>query len=264
MTIVDSHCHVSTRWYEPVESLLFQMDAYGVEQAVLVQIQGQFDNSYQTECVEKFPGRFASVVIVDTDREDASAELERLSSEGAAGVRFKAATRSPGDDELAIWRTAERLGMPVSCVGSDAEFSAATFTHVVRAVPDLRIVVEHLGSDGGVDDLDPGQGQSNRGAFELAHFPNVYMKVSGLGEFCRRTIPVSGPFPFDRPIPPLLEMAYEAFGAGRLMWGSDFPPVSFREGYGSALRLTTEEYSSLSDGERDLIFGGVAKKVFGF
>ena len=53
-------------------------------------------------------------------------------------------------------------------------------------------------------------------------------------------------------------------GRGRLMWGSDFPPVSFREGYGSALRLTTEEYSSLSDGERDLIFGGVAKMVFGF
>ncbi len=264
MATVDSHCHVSTLWYEPVESLLYQMDAYGVEHAVLVQIQGQFDNTYQSECVARFPGRFASVVIVDTDREDASAELEHLSAEGAAGVRFKASTRSPGDDDLAIWRIAEQLGLAVSCVGSDADFSSEAFVRVIEAVPDLRIVIEHLGSDAGADELGPDQEQAKRGAFKLARFPNVYMKVPGLGEFCRRTIPVSGSFPFDRPIPPLLESAYEAFGPGRLMWGSDYPPVSFREGYGSALRLTMAEYSSLSDTDGDLIFGGVAKTVFRF
>ena len=54
--IADSHCHVSPHWYEPVESLLFQMDRNGVEHAVLIQMQSQFDNSYQQECIQRFPG----------------------------------------------------------------------------------------------------------------------------------------------------------------------------------------------------------------
>ena len=43
MLIVDGHCHVSTCWYEPVESLLFHMDRNGVARAVLIQMNGQAD-----------------------------------------------------------------------------------------------------------------------------------------------------------------------------------------------------------------------------
>ena len=45
MTIVDSHAHATLSWFEPVESLVAQMDRYRVEHAVLVQINGQTDNS---------------------------------------------------------------------------------------------------------------------------------------------------------------------------------------------------------------------------
>ena len=34
MPIVDTHCHVSQVYYEPVETLLFQMDRAGVDHAV--------------------------------------------------------------------------------------------------------------------------------------------------------------------------------------------------------------------------------------
>ncbi len=132
MVIADSHCHVSPYWYEPVESLLFQMDRNGVEHAVLIQMQSQFDNSYQQECIQRFPGRFASVVIVDTDRTDAVDELERLAGEGASGVRLKPSIRSPGEDPLAIWRAAERLGLPVSCIGSSSEFASNEFAEIVQ------------------------------------------------------------------------------------------------------------------------------------
>src|SRR5215212_5476596 len=69
--IVDSHCHASECWYEPIEALLEQMARSGVDQAVLRQIAGQYDNSYQADCVRRFPARFASVVIVDTEQPDA-------------------------------------------------------------------------------------------------------------------------------------------------------------------------------------------------
>ena len=60
MPIVDSHTHASTNWFEPVEMLLQQMDACGVEQAVLVQDNVQTDNSYQFACVRSS----GSVIVV--------------------------------------------------------------------------------------------------------------------------------------------------------------------------------------------------------
>ncbi len=66
MPIVDSHAHATPGWFEPVESLVHQKDRHGVERAVLVQFNGQTDNGYQRSAVRRFPGRFASVVMVDT------------------------------------------------------------------------------------------------------------------------------------------------------------------------------------------------------
>jgi len=261
MPIVDSHCHVSPVWYEPVESLLHQMDRNGVEHAILIQMMGQTNNSYQTECVRRHPGRFASVVIVDASRPDAVQTLERLAEEGASGVRFNPTTRSPGDDPLAIWRAAERLGLSVSCGGSTEAFISDDFARVIESVPNLPIVLEHLAAVNHPDG-DAAKVEARRRAFDLARFPNVYIKIHGLGEFCRRAMPVAEPFPFERPIPRLLEYAFDAFGPRRMMWGSDYPPVSGREGYTNALRLTMEQFATRSAEERDLIFGKTALSVF--
>ena len=34
--IVDSHCHAGESWYEPIETLLSQMDSNGVNKGVLI------------------------------------------------------------------------------------------------------------------------------------------------------------------------------------------------------------------------------------
>jgi L-fuconolactonase len=260
MPIVDSHTHVAKSWYEPVEALLFEMDRNGVDQAVLVQMRGQTDNSYQAECVRRYPGRFASVGIVDTQHPDAERALERLAEEGASGVRFHLPLRSPGDDPLAIWRAAARLGLPVSCGGSSPLFAAPEFEAAIQAVPNLPIVVEHLGDMN--HPVDDEHEALRRKVFELARYPNLYIKIHGLGEFCRRAMPPTDPFPFVQPVPPTLEEAYRAFGPGRMMWGSDFPPVAVREGYRNALRLTMEQLAHLPQSERDQIFGGTAASIF--
>ena len=43
MKIIDTHCHASRIWYEPLDNLLFQMDQNQVEQAVLIQIFNEYD-----------------------------------------------------------------------------------------------------------------------------------------------------------------------------------------------------------------------------
>jgi L-fuconolactonase len=261
MMIVDTHCHAALGWYEPVESLLHQMDRHGVERAVLIQIRGQANNDYQAECVKRFPDRLASVVIVDTGAPDASEQLRREADRGACGVRLLPDTRSPGDDPLAIWRTAADLGMTVSCGGTASAFASDDFASVFESFPSLPIVVEHLGSVNHPDGEDDPY-EIRHKVFGLARFPNAYIKIHGLGEFATRAMPVVEPFPFVQPIPPLLDLAYEAFGPSRMMWGSDFPPVSGREGYRNALRFTMDQFADKSEADRALIFGGVATQVF--
>jgi L-fuconolactonase len=149
----------------------------------------------------------------------------------------------------------------VTCGGSSEEFSSQEFSNLVRRLPGLRVVLEHLGG-GSEHEPTPDALEQRRRVLELARFPNVFIKIHGLGEFCRRRLPVAGSFPFERPIPPLLSMAYQAFGASRMMWGSDYPPVSAREGYHNSLQLTLDEFAFAGANDRALIFGQVALNLF--
>lgn len=260
--IIDSHVHVAPNWYEPVETLLFQMDAYGVDKAVLVQQQGQFDNSYLLECAWNYSDRLYAVVLVNARHPNALDQLQELAEQGAHGIRLRPTDRSPGDDPLAIWRQAEALGLPISCVGSLELFADEAFAQVIEAVPNITIVIEHLGSV----NLPDGEGAPyplRRQVFELARYPNVALKFHGLGEICPRLYPFPQPFPFDQSYLELFDLAHHAFGADRMLWGSDYPPVSGREGYGNALRWPREHFSKLSATDQAALFGATAQRIYG-
>jgi L-fuconolactonase len=260
--IVDSHCHASPQWYEPVETLLFQMDRGGVSQAVLVQLLGQFENSYQAKCCKRYPGRFVSVAAVDTEAPDALETVANLAASGATGLRLRPTVRSHGDNALAIWRAAAKHKLAISCVGPAAAMCEPGFLEIVEQLPELSIVLEHLG---GLARPDVGDVQKMRKAiFGLARFPNVYFKVPGLGQLSPRIarIPPSGGRPLETPNPAILMEAVEKFGPSRLMWGSDFPPVASREGYRNALEWVREALRDLPGFAQDQIFGGVARHVF--
>ncbi|TPQ44178.1 MULTISPECIES: amidohydrolase family protein [Cupriavidus] len=260
--LIDSHAHVSPVWYEPVETLLCQMKRHDVARAVLTQMIGQADNRYQADCVRAHPGRFASVVWIDPAAPDAPRALARLADEGAAGVRLRPGARSPGDDPLAIWRAAEACGLPVSCVGNAEAFTTPAFADLLQAVPGLTVVLEHLG-----DTSKPMQtvadGELRYTVLRLARFNNVCLKVPGLGELAPRAPGAlrDGPT-FGGEAAALLEAAIAAFGAQRLMWGSDFPVVSSREGYGNALALVRECLLDHPAVVREAILGDTARRIF--
>lgn len=260
MRIVDSHCHASPYYFEPVELLLFQMDRVGVEKAVLTQHSGNVNNWYLIECARRFPGRFTVVGRISTDREDASVTLEQWQREGMVGVRFRPVTRSPGRDSLAIWRKVAELGLVVSCIGSEAEFASAEFRHLVEQLPELIIIIEHLGRAS--SDEEPPY-TLFREVLALAKYPNVYIKVGGLGEICHRPIAYDEPMQFEK-IPPFVAMIYEAFGSRRMMWCSDYPPVSYREGYANAFRFLLEHMTFCPQEDKEWIFGKTALSVFPF
>jgi predicted TIM-barrel fold metal-dependent hydrolase len=149
MIIVDTHAHASPYWLEPVEVLLSQMNSNGVDKTTLVAIEGQMNekyNRYLVECTHRFPGRFSPVVLVDTERADAPKLLKYWAKEGAEGVRLKTYTRSPGKDPWAIWKACADLGLRVSCQGhKQADFVDGEFQSLLKALPDLTVIIEHLG-----------------------------------------------------------------------------------------------------------------------
>jgi L-fuconolactonase len=260
--VVDAHCHVSPVWYEPVETLLFQMDRNYVDAAILIQMLGQTDNIYQQECVSRYPGRFASVVIVDHTLPSAPKLLADLAEAGASGVRLRAPMRSPGDDPYAIWRTADQLGLAVSCAGTATDFASAEFADLLQALPTLKVVVEHMASTNKPDTTESDR-QLRQTAFRtLSRHPNTLIKVHGVGEIAPRAMPPRVPLPFEEPIAPYFRQVYDAFGPERMMWGSDFPPVASREGYTNALFLCRDEFADRPAEARDLIFGGSAARTF--
>jgi L-fuconolactonase len=247
--IIDAHCHASPCWFEPVETLLFQMDRVGAARAVLTQLLGQFDNSYQTACVAAHPDRLASVGAAQT-----SDEVRRLADSGAAGVRIGAAL---ADDVL--WEAAATSGLAVSVSGTAAAITDTGFTARIAAMSDLDFVLEHLGGIGRPD-FD-GSEATRVAVFALARFPNVTLKVPGLGQMGKRT-PLSNEPPIDAEAADLLLAAVTHFGADRLMWGSDFPPVASREGYANALGWPQRVLGELTERERAAIFGGTAARIF--
>ncbi|HEX7711107.1 MAG TPA: amidohydrolase family protein [Sphingomonadaceae bacterium] len=262
--LIDAHCHASPLWFEPVDLLVFQMDRNGVGKGVLTQVLGQFDNTYQEECLARFPGRFASVGAVNAGAENAPDEVRRGAARGMAGLRLRPEARSPGGDPLAIWRAAAECGLAISCGGAAANIVHADFHMLAAEFAELPLVLEQLGGWTRPDcDREPA---TWRAILELARFPNVSLKIPTLGQIAPRQIgkplPNDGSPVLDASQGAILIEALDAFGAERLLWGSDFPVVASREGYANALSWTRELFAARPQAEIDAIFGGNAERIF--
>ena len=108
--IIDTHCHAGLNWFEPVESLIFQMDNNGVDGAILIQHGGTFDNEYLFEVSRKFPNRFKFVCLVDPSAEDPIRKLEDLTEKGASGIRMSPNSRLDNIDVNDLWSICGKMG----------------------------------------------------------------------------------------------------------------------------------------------------------
>lgn len=252
MHIVDTHCHAGLTKYEPVESLLYHMELSGVAQAVLIQHMGITDNDYLLDCLVRHPGRLAAAMLVPAD--DDGTAVRRWAERGMQGIRLRADQRAEAADPLAQWRAAADAGLVVSAPSRPSWLLADEFAEVLDTFPKLPVVVEHLAGVG--TDAEAPYDEFRAVLERIVPHENVTMKLPGFGEFCRV------PLPFD-PVPPLPRMALEALGPQRMMWGSDFPPVSTREGYDNSLRVPLDYFADLTEAERAALFGDTARRVWG-
>ena len=258
--IIDSHCHAGINWFEPVEVLFAQMQANGVSGAVLVQHAGSYDNDYLFDCARRFHGQFKVVVQIDPLDREPERTLEMLAKQGAAGVRLYPDSRFRTSNPLAIWKLAGELGLVGSTGGAAgcAEFGAA-FKKILDACPKTQLCLEHLC---GAKFEEPPY-TAFREALECAKWPQTTVKVPGLGEIVRRPKRLRAYFRFDD-IPPLFEMAKEAFGVQRMLWGSDFPPSAMREGYRHTLEGVRSHPAFRDNEALEWVLGRSAARLWRF
>jgi L-fuconolactonase len=123
----------------------------------------------------------------------------------------------------------------------------------VRRFPRQRFVLDHLAKppvkSAAVDEWA-------RGIRELASFPNLYAKVSGL--VTEADWQAWKPDDFR----PYLDVAFESFGASRLMMGSDWPVCRVAASYERTVNLVKEYLGKYLPEEREAVLGGNAAKFW--
>ena len=273
--IVDAHLHVwdlarsEYDWVTPELGELYrtfspeqaesELSAAGVGAAVLVQAE---DSVRDTELMLEAAHRHAWVagVVGWVQLDDPAIAEQQLDRWQAAptfcGVRHLVHD-DPRDDFLALpavrasLRVLGERGLPFDVPDAWPRHLAAT-ADLAAALPELRIVVDHLGKPpfGGAG-WEPWRAALR----DVAARPNTTAKVSGL------QVP-GRPFTAAE-IRPAWEVALELFGPERLMWGSDWPLTVLTGGYGHAWRVLSSLVAELSPDEQALILAGTASSIYG-
>jgi L-fuconolactonase len=266
--VVDAHLHIwdlersDYAWLAPdhplhrtftPEQAHAELEAAGIAAAVLVQAEDSArDTRLMLEAADRHPWIAGIVGWVRLDGPAVDErQLERL-----CGVRHLVHD-DPRDDFLhlpAVRRSLRRLaglGIPFDVPDAWPRHLAAT-ADLAAALPELRIVVDHLGKPPfGREDWERWRAT----LAGVAARPNTVAKVSGL------QVP-GRPFTADE-VRPAWEIALELFGPGRLLWGSDWPITELVGGYGHAWEVMSSLVAELSPDEQARILAGTATDVYG-
>lgn len=256
------------------ENFVELMNGDDVEQAVVIQpINYGQDYSYLLSAMDAHGDRLKGMFVADPTVPSAEAAdwLERMagSHPGWVGVRFnpykwpkESEQRMADETGKELFRKAGELGlvvgfMPFQGLSKHVEEVLA----LLESSPETLVIIDHWGfflqpALGFGDDrvLDE---ESWQALLKLSEYPQVHVKVSALFRVA------SDAWPFAS-LSDRFEQLLEAFGARRLLWGSDFPYVTEHCEYSAAVHAIEEwpVWETLSDADRSCILHGTAEKLF--
>lgn len=265
MEIIDSQIHVwqantpEHPWPEGMVSLqgepfsyeqaLQTLDEGGVDRAILVPpswVGAQ--NHYVLEAHDAAPDRFAVMGRLDPHAPDARQQLRGWRDRpGMLGIRLLLNTDQTREyvtepDYDWFWSQCQEDRIPLMCFTPG---NAALLGRIAERYPDLQIIADHAARNP--------RGAKDEAAWEdidallgLGRFRNVAVKVSSLPCFS------TDPFPFPVLHAPIRAI-YDAFGADRMIWGSD--ATRLEHPYKDNVRLFTEALDFLSTADVEWIMG---------
>lgn len=275
MTVVDAHLHLwdlevgAYSWLGPQHGAVHrshlpaeaerELAVAGVTHAVLVQAEdSSADTAWLCTVAERRPWVLGVVGWVQLDDPAvAAAQLDDLAGSKLCGVRHLVHDDPRPDflDLPAVRRSlalvAER-GLPFDVPDAWPRHLEAA-VRLADALPDLTIVLDHLAK--------PPRGCDDYGAWETtlrraAARPNVVAKLSGLHR-------PGQPFTVEA-LRPVLDVALECFGSGRLAFGSDWPMATECGSYVDVHAVMTALVAeTVPAADQEEILAGTALRVYG-
>ena len=278
MTVIDAHHHVwdlavrDQPWLDgdamapirrtfTVDDLRPAARTAGVEATVLVQTVTEAAETPEMLALADRDPLVAGVVgWTDLTSPAIAGELAGLAAgpggDRLVGIRHQVQSEPDPDwlrrpDVIRGLRAVAAAGLCYDLVLLPHQLPAAS--HAAAAVPGLTMVLDHAGKprigDGGLDGW--------RAAIrEFAALPNTACKLSGLVTEAPHGAP---PLAFTE----VADTVLSAFGADRVMFGSDWPVCLLVSDYAGVLALARSLTSGLSGTERAAVFGATAARVYG-
>jgi predicted TIM-barrel fold metal-dependent hydrolase len=274
-TYIDAHVHVWTSDLQkyPIaaehsasdmvpaqfhpEDLMRQCKAHGVDRIVLIQMSFySFDNRYMLDCISQYPQTFAGVAIIDENEPHVATTIRELKSQGVRGLRLYSdaahvAKWSDSKSMRKLWQVAADEAITL-CLLADPE-ALPSIDGMCQKFPETRVAIDHfarIGMRGPIEEAP----MERLG--RLAKYPNTFLKTSAF-------------YALGKKVPPYLDIAemfrqmYDAFGAERMLWGSDCPyQLEGMHTYEASLSLIRDRLDYLTTAERDSILSKTAEKLF--
>jgi len=231
----------------------------GVDKTVFVQTQHDVEeNRWALKLADQDDFICGVVGWVDLASEKCEEQLLEF-KENPKFVGIRHITQDEPDDDFAIRPDVIR-GMKVlqkHQVPFDLLFFVKHLKHaqtLAKELPDLPMVIDHLAKphikDHKLDDWEA----NFRAA---AKFPNMHCKLSGMVTEANW----ANWKPAD--LKPYIDIALDAFGPDRLMFGSDWPVCELAGTYQQVFDALNECLGAISDDERDHIFRSTAIDFYG-
>ena len=277
MTVIDAHHHVwdlavrdqpwlagdemaAIRRNFSVDDLRPAAAAAGVTATVLVQTVTVAAETPEMLAIAAGDPLIRGVVgWTDLTAPDVADQLARLAEapggDCLAGLRHQVQEEpDPGwlrrPDVIAGLRAVADAGLAYDLIVRPHQLAAATYA--AQSVPQLTFVLDH----GGNPPVAAGALEPWAAAVRaLAACPNVACKLSGLAT---ETAPGAPP----AAVRLVADVILGAFGANRVMFGSDWPVCLLASDYPGVMGLARTLTAGLSEAERAAVFAGTAARVY--
>jgi predicted TIM-barrel fold metal-dependent hydrolase len=229
----------------------------GVTKVVLIQMSFYgYDNQYMLDCMEKHPGVFSGVAVIDETKSDVVTTMKKMNEKGVRGFRIyadlqKASGWQDSSGTKQMWSHAADSGQSM-CLLANPDALPLVIAMCER-FPKTRVVVDHFARIGVSGAIVPAHLDN---LCRLSKFENVFVKTSAFYALGKKQSPYVD-------LGAMIQRLVGEFGANRLMWASDCPyQVVGGHNYQDSIGLVRDKLGFLTQEDKKWMLGGTAEKVF--
>ena len=239
--------------------LIPELQSHNIDGSIAVQAdQSEAETRFLLDLASQFPQILGVVGWVDLCSSNIRKSLQRFGNcRKLRGIRH--IVQAEPDDRFLLRKAFIR---GISCLADfGLTYDILVYAHQLPAAveliarfPDQLFVVDHIAKP---EIRNKKTTPWCRYIREIARHQNVYCKISGL------ITEADWQNWSDHDIAPYLDIVFDAFGIGRVMFGSDWPVCLLAGSYSRVVDLINRYTESFSEADRANIFGLNAARFYG-